>query len=320
MAWGAVIGAVGSIAGGALAGRGGGDGGGGGGGVTTKNIYKPEKRALTKHLAGEALDLMKSPAPAYPGQMYVDTTGKEQDYFNWVDSLAQNQAWQQVLGGEVPYQTGPEFADRYFEEGIRPLWEAEHARHTLPGIKESFAGPGYWGSPRAMAEHTSTADLATRLAAEKANLRYQETLAGRTAKEGAMNRMLPGTELQQGISYQAGELERNIQESKVLADLQRWLMGEEVGGVSNLAYHPGWNLALSLLGFPDKQIAGSSYAPPSAPGIDYATPFGKLGEAFGGYLAKKDWGGGEPAGGMAGGVAGSGYGHEAGQGLGGYGW
>jgi len=121
-----------------------------------------------------------------------------------------------------------------------------------PAIREAFAGPGYWGSARAEATRKAAEDLATTLAARRAELMYGEELARRQALESAAAR-----EAQYGVPYAAAEAEllgtagqyaRMIEEQRALADLQRWLMGETVEGVTPYQYSPFLQLALQYLG------------------------------------------------------------------------
>ena len=51
-----------------------------------------------------------------------------------------------------------------------------------------------------------------------------------------------------GILGTAGGYSRMIDQEKVTADLQRWLMGEEVEGVAPTMYNPFLQLAYQLLG------------------------------------------------------------------------
>lgn len=235
-----------------------GSGGGGGGeamgngqvGVFSRNTAL--EKILGEQAAKKLQSEMAGPPAAYPGQMHVPITPQEQKYLDFVNSLGEQKAIQELTSGEIPYETGPEFADRYFEESIRPGYISEFEDVTLPQLRESYAGPGYWGSARARAETKAGADLAEELARARGELRYKETLGARDAKEAALNRASSFYPELIRTYGDAGALTRSVEESKVLSNLQRWLMGEEVGGKSVYAYHPGWQLALSLLGISDR--------------------------------------------------------------------
>lgn len=222
--------------------------------VTRGEYTHGDDKQVEKGQHGGLLGLMSGPAPSYPGQMYVPTTEQEQRYFDFVNNLAQNKTFSNLLSGEVPYEIGPEWAENYYEKGIRDPALREYEEVVLPQLRESYAGPGYWGSARARAETSAAGDLASELSARKSKLLYDEELARRSAIESAYSRVLPTTQFYTDEMQEAGALQRQIEQEKVLANLQRWLMGEEVGGSFNLAYNPGWNLALGLLGIQEQAI------------------------------------------------------------------
>jgi len=195
-------------------------------------------------------------APSYPGQMYVPRTAEEEAYLGYAAGEgmeARQAALRQILSGEVPYEIGPEWAERYFEEGIRPVAMREWGEVTEPTIREAYAGPGYWGSARAGAQVKGAEHLAESLAASKAGLMYGEEQAARAAREAALGRQAqygPGAAATEaGILGTAGQYSRMIDQEKVMADLQRWLMGEKVGGRYAPQYNPFMQLVFQMLGF-----------------------------------------------------------------------
>lgn len=221
----------------------------GSGGTTSKvvkeSIWTPEQQALAKQLMG-TLDF--GPAAKAPA-MSVDTTGEEQRYLNFIKSLASNKAFGNLLAGKPGYDVGPEWAAKYFEEGIRPEYLREWEQTTLPQIRESYAGPTFWGTQRMQEESRAAGNLASELAAKRAELMYGEELAGREATEKAYERILPALTTGAETYGAAGELSRSIAQEKVAEQLQRFLMGEEVGGQYMSAYNPNVQLALQMLGF-----------------------------------------------------------------------
>jgi hypothetical protein len=83
---------------------------------------------------------------------------------------------------------------------------------------------------------------------------YGEEKAARAAKESAMGRVLGATKTLGEQYGTAGELERGISQEKMMSNLQRFLMGEEVEGAYNPAYNPNVALAMQLLGISPYEI------------------------------------------------------------------
>jgi hypothetical protein len=213
--------------------------------------------------------------PAYPGQMYVPKTPEEEAYLQAVQTQmgaytgalpTRQAALQQVLSGQVPYQVGPEWAEQYYEQAIKAPALQEWREIAEPAIREAFAGPGYWGTARATEQARGAETLATQLGAQRASLMYQEELARRQAQEAAAQRQLTGlqypvTPALPAEAQTAATLSRQIEQERVLGDLQRWLAGETVQGVSPIQYNPWIQLAFQALGLSPLAIgtSGSSF-------------------------------------------------------------
>lgn len=280
-------------------GNGGGGGGGdmassGGGGWNTTDFHV--NTALEEELAnvavGKLIKGMGGAPPSYPGKLFVPKTGEEEAYMNYVGGLEQDPTFKKLLSGTVPYDVSDEYVENYFEESIRPEVMREWEEIALPQLRESYAGPGYWGSARARAETKSAADIAQKLAGTKAGLLWENEQARRQATESAFGRAATLIPTYANELQEVGQLARGIEEDKVLSGLQRWLMGEEVGGASNYAYHPGWNLALSLLGIQDMTpTTKASGGGGSAGSSLLAEAAGSFAGAAGSALADKglDW-------------------------------
>lgn len=233
------------------------------------------------------------PAPSYPGQLSVPTTGQEQQYFDFVNGLSGNKAVQQALKGEVPYETGTDYASTYFEENVRPEMKREWDEIVFPQLRESYAGTGYWGTPRAKAEVKSATDLAQRLSEAKAELMYKEEQADRAAKDTALSRATEFNPVVGQMYGQAGELARNIEQEKLVGDLQRWLMGEEVDGKHIQEYTPEFAGALAILGIQPYQPVTSTTSTTTGPGLGYqmlSSFAGATGKALGTKVGSYDFG------------------------------
>ena len=238
-------------------------------------VYTPEQQQLLKSLTTSIQEQWNQPWTPAP-RMYVPRTPEEEQYFNW----ARSQAISDMASGKVPYEVGPEYAQRYFEEAIRPLYQREWEETVLPQITKSYAGPTFHSGLRAEAEAEAARKYATDLAAKKAELTYGEELARRQAIESAMGRVLPAGQAQ----MQAGQYARAIEAEQVMDAVQRYLMGE---GGAPMAYNPMVQLAFQLLGFQPYAIATQTKSTGTGGGLGYGllTGFaGGAGKALGGML------------------------------------
>lgn len=179
------------------------------------------------------------PAPTSPNA-YVPRTPEEEQYFKY----AQSEAVKNMATGQVPYEVGPEFANQFFEQSIRPIAQREWRETTRPGIEEAYAGSTFNSTGRLDALTKATEKYGEGLSAQKAGLVYGEELARRKAIESAYGRIAQGQEIASG----AGRYSRDIETEKVMNDVQKYLMGEEVNGQYNPAYNPMISLAFNLLG------------------------------------------------------------------------
>lgn len=195
---------------------------------------------------------MNGPANAYPGQMYVPQTGQESTYFNRVPELAANLAAMRANLGKPAYNITPEITQQFYESAVRDPALYEWRNVAEPQIRESFTGPGYWGSARANAQAEGAEKLALTLGAQRANLAYADEQARRAALSEAASR-----EATYGAGYAtaenellgtAGQYSRMIEQEKTLADLQRWFMGEEVDGQYAPQFNPFLQYAFAALG------------------------------------------------------------------------
>ena len=245
---------------------------GGGGSESEVKQYpawNPQQQTLFNQLF-RLVDLNK-PAPPSP-PMSVPRTPEEQAYFDFVSGLAQNRAMSNLLTGQVPYTVGDEYARNYYEQTLRPEYMRNLTEVTLPAIEESYTGPTYYGSSRARATTRAAEETSQRLNEAFNQLMYNEELARRQAIENAYGRVLPATQLMGYETGQAGQYARMIEQERVAADLQKFLMGEDVNGYQSPYYTPSVNLALSLLGFQPYVYTGVSKE--QGPGFGYGTVTG----------------------------------------------
>lgn len=243
----------------------------GGGESETKtkpiNMFTPEQRKMFDEMIQQAYQGIQGPAPSYPGELSIHQTPEQQAYFDW----ARSDAVKKVSQGQPLYEVGPEFAQQYFEEAIRPMYEHEWETTIQPGIRESYAGPTYHGSARAEAERKAATEMGLQMAAQKGGLTYGEELARRQAIESAMG-MMP--QMSQAMAGPA-QMSREMEEDRTMADLSRWLSGEEVQGVYNPMYNPALMMAYNLLGVSPWQLGQQGKS--QGPGLGYGVITGLAG-------------------------------------------
>lgn len=236
------------------------------------SMWSPEQETVSKALWPQ-IEQGLSGTPSYPGQMYVPKTQEEKAYLERTPQLAGDLAGMRARLGQPAYQITPEATEQYYQQSIKAPMMREWEETVEPSIRESYAGPGYWGSARAEAQVEGAENLSTELGRQRGELYYKDELARRSALESAA-----GREASYGLPYatgeaqmlgSAGEYSRMIDQEKVSADLQRWLMGESVGGVSNAAYSPYMQLAFQFLGLDPYALGTKSEGKSFQGGISY---------------------------------------------------
>lgn len=231
---------------------------------TKVDTWNPQQQELFGQLSQLLSGGASGGVQSYPGQMHVGLQPQGQAYLDSVNQgqgMRQN-ALTQILSGTVPYEMGNETAQQFYEQGIRDPALREHREVTVPGIKSAFSGPGYYSRARMQEQARSGENLATNLAQQKAGLMYGEEKEKRTAQEAALNRqaMYGGAAAagEANIMGTAGGYARQIEQEKMLGQMQRWLSGETVDGVSNSAYNPYLQLMFQALGLQSSAIGQSS--------------------------------------------------------------
>jgi len=214
--------------------------------------WAPEQWGAMRPLAAAIQRGVEQPVPAYPGQMYVPRTPEEEAYFQQVPGVAEQIAQARVRLGQPAYEITPETTEQYYQQAIKAPTMKEWKEAVEPAIREYYAGPGYWGSARAGAQAKGAETLATELMAKRAELYRQDEMARRQALENAAGRAavytLPYAAGQAEMLGTAGQYARGVEQERSLADINRWLMGETVEGVSPTQYNPFVQLAFQLLG------------------------------------------------------------------------
>lgn len=239
------------------------------------DTWNPEQQALWKSLAAKLQSGIDSNVPKYPGKMYVPETSEESTYLSRANSIASELAAAKANLGKSAYEINSNTTEQYYKDVIEAPTIKKWQEIVEPQIRESFSGPGYWGSARANAQLDSSEDLATNLATARANLYYQDELSRREAAEKAAQR-----EAQYGATYAneenailgtAGQYSRMIDQEKVAADMQRWLSGETIKGVTPTQYNPFLQLVFQSLGL--SQFAIGTEGNSSGFNFGFKSPF-----------------------------------------------
>lgn len=227
--------------------------------------YTPEQQTLFNQMmynmthgqGGNTSWFGNQPAPSMPGFNYVPETYYDKRFIGYQNQNPQRTtAINSLLRGTPAYDVNTEATRNYWENTLAPIQRQTFQEETLPMLRESFAGPGYWSSRRADAESDAIQNFGRDMAAQESNLYYQDELARRQALESAANRI--GTGIQGSVSDQemrgeAAAYARQVRQEEVAADIQRWLSGEALPRADGtMAWNPTNNpqtqLALAMLG------------------------------------------------------------------------
>jgi len=287
----------------------------------------------------------------YPGMLYTPRTPEEQAFFSFIgqpsmdpvmaramalsgggadrgigalraaypsnsqDPLQQS-ARVSLLTGMPAFTVDPAQREKYYETAFQNPAMREYEQRILPQTMEAASGAGFHSSDTLQNMARAGVDVETALAAQRANLLWQDITAERGARESAMERMLKALGVEQsvgatlagaeagvysdvgkiGLGYSqlaeaqqarqgqelgtAGALSRQISNEQVASQLQRWLMGEPVGGSINRLANPSIQFAMSLLGLSPFGYAGTTNT--QGPGLGYGFLSGQGGSALAG--------------------------------------
>ncbi len=219
--------------------------------------YPGERIAPLTETQTEALDL----------QGFLDTFASYRDMPMFGET---GEALDKILSGE--YGAEPitqEMADEYFNRVIADPEYRKWEKYTKPGIREEYAGPGYWSGARARAVTGAGTELSNWLGEQRAQLGWdveQENRAIEEAKAGrALSALAPSMEYSQLETREAADRlrgredvfrlsgeEQAQRQREIDADIQRF--AEEL----RLTNPEDLQILLSLLGMDYGAAKGSS--------------------------------------------------------------
>lgn len=176
--------------------------------------YTPEQRTwLSKALAlyGPSMGTGEN---IYPGTTVAPMTGAQQrvlgnlenytDVFNADRGMPMYAETGQALGDILAGKRGAEYitptaTEQYYQTNIKQPAQYQWMTETAPGIKEQYAGPGYWSSARAGAVTKSGTELQNWLGEQKGALDWQTLQENRATEEARANRTAAA--IPQGMQY-----------------------------------------------------------------------------------------------------------------------
>lgn len=246
-------------------------------------LWNPaQKKLWSKNLYPYLKDKLDKPSTSYPRELFVPRTKEEDTYFasdygyspefasKLASDLAERKASMRDSLSKAAFEINPEITKQFFEQSVKNPMMQEYREIVDPGIKEAFAGPGYWGSARAQAQQQGAEHLATTLGSQYGQLMYADEQARRESLEAAKEREAGfagidvqselaamqaqldqekwGKEFAEEAGRSRAELSREIAQEEAMAGLQRWLMGEEVDGEFAGQYNPYTQMIFQALG------------------------------------------------------------------------
>lgn len=252
------------------------------------NVWNKKQRELGDLLGERLQEMYSRGVPRYPGDLYTPTTDLEAAYLSgdtsaFAADLAKYRAlgestWQNALSraGTPTFTPNTEMSEQYYQDFIKTPYMKEFAEVYEPGIRELYVGPNFHSSARVEAQREGYENLATTLGAKRAELFYQDELARREALESAAMReaqlgqltpqmtaalsesALYGQSYIDQVAKERAALSREIEQEEKMAQFQRWLMGETMGGETPTQYDPYTQLMFQFLNLEPIVVAGAS--------------------------------------------------------------
>ena len=252
------------------------------GSETTTEMKTPEQKAMIKRmmaLYGDQLGVNKT----YEGERVAPFTDTQRNVLsgaeNFLPTFSSPQTVGQPLSGEtgtaiqglLSGQTGAQKmtsqnVDDYFNQTLRDPTMTTLRKDTLPGVDESFAGPGFFGSARSNARVDTTQDTTEWLGEQRAGLNWDvlnqnnaidEAKAGRTLStlpaamqygnqpaQNAMNNLQIAASQVQGLGslFGFGEAEQTQEQQVLTSAFQKFLEQNQITDPTTL------NILMQLIG------------------------------------------------------------------------
>jgi hypothetical protein len=218
--------------------------------------YTPGQYGILDYLTNYVNQGMSKSVPSYPGMLYAPLNAYENTWLSGNSPSFQykEDALRNALSGKPAYEVNADTSQQYWNRYMEPQFQKQ-----WKNLNESYA-PNYFGGAQGIA----AGEFNTGKLGEYAKLMYQDEQARRQALTEGLNRQaqiaVPAWSAQENYEQERGQLQRQIDESKIASDYMRYLSGEEVGGVRNEAYNPYTKLAFQLLGISPYTYAANTEA------------------------------------------------------------
>jgi len=171
---------------------------------TTKTQRKATDWAVNKYKG-----YMKEGPNVYQGERVAPLTGGQQDLLGYLERGAKDYAagnnqfqndplYQQgkgVMSGALAGQLGATpltfgQAQDYYKQVIEQPTLDQFYSDVMPGVKEAYSGPGYWGGARAQAQSGATEDVFSTLGQQRAQLGWDVLGRNQQLAEQQANRQM----------------------------------------------------------------------------------------------------------------------------------
>ncbi len=165
--------------------------------------------------AGNFAELFSQPAVADPSNVSTPL------------NLETGQALEGILAGTTGAKPlGAEDVSTFFDRAIKDPTLKGFREDVLPGIDESFAGPGFFGAARSQERVRATEDVNQQLGAQRAALEFDVLRSNQQLQEAAAGRTL--TAIPQGLAFGRQPTEQ-IRANLDIASQQLGGLGEVFG-------------------------------------------------------------------------------------------
>lgn len=203
-----------------------------------------------------------------------------------------------LLAGETGAKPlGPQNVEDYFKGAIHDPTMKTFREDVVPGIAESFAGPGFFGSARSQEQSKAYKDVGERLGAQRTALEWdvlgrnqalEEAKAGRTLATlgpAMAYGQVPAQETRNNLNIAAqqigglnqifgfGQAEQTQAQAELQDEIMRFAEENQITDPENL------QILLTLLGLNFSTSSGTSWGP----GLGYAGTTAAIGAFAGAY-------------------------------------
>ena len=272
----------------------------------------PAQRSAIDKVIAQYLPQLGQGADIFPGDRVTPFTPLQQssltgagsfvDYFSQPETAGTplfnetGAATKGILSGETGAQPiGKQNVADYFQGAIYDPTMKNLRQDVIPGIAESYAGPGFWGSARSHEQSKAYTDTADTLNTQRAGLEWDAEMYNRGIAESKAGRTLaaipqamaygqvPAQEIKNNLEIAAsklgglgtifgfGQAEQTQAQAQLQDEIMRFAEENQITDPENL------EILLALLNMGYSSGSGSG----SGPGLGYSAVSSFLGNAGG---------------------------------------